>query len=150
MRSSSGTERLGLALRDAARRLVEQDDRRAVGDDAGEVDDAARAGGELADELRAEGAEPEQVDELVDPLAGLLLGVEGGGQVERGAQRVAHVDPPLERDGDRLLDGERGQEAGVLEGAAQPAEGAAVRRVVRDVDAAELEPAAVGRREARR
>ena len=82
--SSSGPERLGLALGDAARGLVEQDHRRPVGDDAGEVDDAARAGGQLAEELGAERAEAQQLDELVDALGDLLLGVEG---VRAGAAR---------------------------------------------------------------
>ena len=46
-------ERLGLALGDAARRLVEQDHRRPVREQAREVDDPPRAGRQLADELRA-------------------------------------------------------------------------------------------------
>ena len=46
-------QRFGLALRDARRRLVEQDDRRSLHQQAGEVDDAARAGRQLADELVA-------------------------------------------------------------------------------------------------
>ena len=116
-------ERLGLALGDAARRLVEQHDRRAVGDDAGQVDDAAGAGRQLAHELRPEGAEAEQLDELVDPPAHLLLGVERRGQVQGGRQRVAHLDLPLEGDGDRLLDGERGEQPGVLERAPEAAAG---------------------------
>ena len=51
MSSSTGRERLGLALGDPRRRLVEQEHRRLVGEHAREVDDAPRAGGQLADEL---------------------------------------------------------------------------------------------------
>ena len=132
-------ERLGLALGDAARRLVEQDDRRAVGDDAGEVDDAARAGRQLAHELDAERPEAQQLDQLVDPLRDLLLGVEGGGRWS-AARSGRGPRPPLERDRDRLLDRERREEPGVLE---RPAEPVAARRSggARDVDAAEHDPA---------
>ena len=59
-------ERLGLLLGDAAGRLVEQQHLRVLGEDAGQVDDAAAAGRQLADELLAEGAEAHQLDELVD------------------------------------------------------------------------------------
>ena len=68
-------ERLGLALGDARRRLVEQDHGRLVGEHAGEVDHAARAGGQLADELRAERLEAHQLDQLVDPVVGRGLAV---------------------------------------------------------------------------
>ena len=60
-------QRLGLALGDAARRLVEQDHRRPVRDQAGQVDDAPRAGRQLVHELRAERLEAQQLDQLVDP-----------------------------------------------------------------------------------
>ena len=81
-------ERLGLPLGDAARGLVEEDHRGPVGDDARQVDDAARAGRQLAEELGAERAEAHQLDELVDALGDLLLGVVGVRQVQRRAQRV--------------------------------------------------------------
>ena len=67
-RSSTGAKRLDLALGDAAGRLVEQDHRRSVGDLAGEVDDATRAGRQLADERVAVRAEVHQLDQLVDAL----------------------------------------------------------------------------------
>ena len=81
-------ERLGLALRDAAGGLVEEDHGRAVRDDAREVDDAARARRQLAEELGAERPEAHQLDQLVDALGDLLLGVEGVREVQRRAQRV--------------------------------------------------------------
>ena len=59
-------EGLGLLLGDAARRLVEHQHLRLLGEDAREVDDAAGAGGQLAGELLAERAEAHQLDELVD------------------------------------------------------------------------------------
>ena len=62
-------ERLGLPLRDARRRLVEQQHARAVREHAREVDDAPAAGRQLADVLVAERAEPEQLDQLLDPRA---------------------------------------------------------------------------------
>ena len=57
-------ERLGLALRDARRRLVEQQHRRSVREHAREVDDAPAAGRELADELVAEVGDAEQLEQL--------------------------------------------------------------------------------------
>ena len=58
-------ERLGLALRDAGRRLVEQDDAWAHADVAGEIDQPAGAGRQIRHELVAEVAEPRDLDELV-------------------------------------------------------------------------------------
>src|SRR4051812_47789747 len=54
-------ERLGLALRDAARRLVEDQHRGVVRDRHRDVDDPAGAGGQLADELVAEGSKAHQL-----------------------------------------------------------------------------------------
>ena len=79
------SERLGLPLGDPARGLVEEDHGGTVGDDARQVDDAPRAGGELAQELGVERAEPHQLHQLVDALGDLLLRVEGVREVERGA-----------------------------------------------------------------
>ena len=50
-------ETLGLRLRDATRRLVEQQQARFVGEHTGEVDDAAQTGRQLLHELVAIGAE---------------------------------------------------------------------------------------------
>ena len=63
-------ERLGLALGDAARRLVEQEHGR-VGGRATQARSTIRrrAGRQLADELVAERAEAQQLDQLVDPVA---------------------------------------------------------------------------------
>ena len=63
-------ERLGLALGHARRRLVEQHHRRVLGQQAGQLDDAAGAGRQLAGGLVGVGAEAQQLDELVDPLGG--------------------------------------------------------------------------------
>ena len=80
-------ERLGLALGDAARRLVEQDHRRAVREQAGEVDDAAGAGRQLADELARGRAEPEQLDRARRRAPSTCaLGVERVGQVQGRAR----------------------------------------------------------------
>ena len=57
------------------------------------------------------------------------LGVDDGGEVQRGGERVADVDAALERDRDRLGDGQRGEEATVLERATEPEPGADLRRV---------------------
>ena len=131
-------ERLGLPLGDAARRLVEQHAPSGGGRDAGEVDDPAGAGRQLAHELAPEGAEAEQLDQLVDPLGAPAPRCRTtAGQVERGVERVADVDPALERDGDGLLDGERREQAGVLERPAEPAPGPARAPSGGDVVAAE-------------
>ena len=67
------TERLGLALGHAGGGLVEADDPGLEREDAGQLADAAGAGGQRADEVVGEGAEAEVVDELVGP--GQLLAV---------------------------------------------------------------------------
>ena len=54
-------------------RLVEQQHLRVVRDRHAEVDDAARAGRQLGDELVAERAEAEQLDEVVDGEGDVLL-----------------------------------------------------------------------------
>src|SRR5436305_175304 len=50
-------ERLGLLLGDAAGGLIQHQQRRVLGQDAREIDDAARPGRQLAGELLLEGAE---------------------------------------------------------------------------------------------
>ena len=78
------SERLGLSLGDARGGLVEEDDGGAVGEQAGEVDDAAGAGGQLPHEGGAVATQLEQLEQLVDPGRHLALGVEGAGEVEGG------------------------------------------------------------------
>ena len=95
-------ERLGLALGDARRRLVEQQHRRAVREDAREVDDPAASGRELADELVAEVGDAEHLEQLLDARVDVVLGVDHPREVERGGDRVAHVEVALERQRDRL------------------------------------------------
>ena len=51
-------ERLGLLLGDAAGRLVEHEHLRVLGEDAGQVDDAPAAGGQLAGELLRKAPRP--------------------------------------------------------------------------------------------
>ena len=62
-----GRQRLRFALRDAARRLVEEQHRRLVRERAREVDDAARAGRQLVHERVDVLLETEQRHELVGP-----------------------------------------------------------------------------------
>ena len=98
MRSEQRAEGLGLALGDARRRLVEQDDRWLVGEHARQVDDPAGAGGELADELGAERLDAHELDELVDPVPGGGLAVHERREAEGGVERVTHVEPAFEGD----------------------------------------------------
>ena len=56
--------RLGLALGDAGGRLVEAEHPGVEGQQAGQLDDAAGAGGQLGDGLVGVAAEAEEVDEL--------------------------------------------------------------------------------------
>jgi hypothetical protein len=114
-------ERLGLALGDADGGLVEQQHLGVVGEDAGQVDDAAAAGGQLAGELVAEGAEVHELDELVDLGATSSLGL-----ARRPARPSAAARGPVRcgarGHGDGLGHGERREQPGVLE---RPAEAAA-------------------------
>src|SRR4051794_36712334 len=113
------TEGLGLALGDAARRLVEDEHGRVVGDGHRDVDDAARAGRQLADELVAERAESHQLDEVVDRPRDVVLLSAQRGQAERSRGVVTNRQMPLECLREVLRDGERGEDARVLE---RPAE----------------------------
>ena len=127
IREQQRPERFGLALGDAARRLVEQEHGRLMGEDAREVDDAPAARGQLVHELVAERAEPHELDQLLDPVVDCGLGVDDRGEVQRGGERVADVHAALERDGDRLGDGERREEAAVLERATEAEPGPHLR-----------------------
>ena len=73
-----GPERLGLALREAGGGLVEAEHPRVEREQAGELDDAARAGRQIGDVRVGVAAEAEEVDEVV--------GV--------GAPRPFHADRP--------------------------------------------------------
>ena len=123
-RRSSGAEALGLGLGDARRRLVEQQHLRLGGQHAGQVDDAAQAGRQLLDELVAVGAELEQLDEPLgpQPQPGARPGGPAGSRARRGSA-LLHLEPLLEGDEQRLEDGERREQAGVLEAADQLAAG---------------------------
>ena len=136
-------ERFGLALGDAAGRFVEEDHRGPMGEQARQVDDATGAGRELTDELRRVGVQAEQLDELGHPGVDVGLAVERPRQAQRGRDRVAHLDPPFARDRDRLLHRQAGEEAGVLEGPAQPGAGPAVRAEGGDVGVTQEDLAAV-------
>ena len=113
-------ERFGLALRDTRRRLVEQDHLRLDPDLAREVDDAAAPGGEVGHELVAVVVEAHHRDELVGPLPEPALGEHDVREVEHRRDRVPELDGPVERDADRLVHGERAEQAGVLERAREP------------------------------
>src|SRR5439155_12539496 len=121
---------------------------RALREDAGQVHDATRPRRQLVDELGAERLQPQQVDELVDPRAHLLLRIEHTRQVEGGGHGVAHLDPALERDGDRLFHGEGGEEPRVLERAPEAAAGTGVGGERAHVDATEFHRAGAARGEA--
>ena len=58
---------------------------------------------------------------------------------------LLHLEPLLERDEQRLVDGERREQAGVLEAADELALGPLLGREVGDVDAVEADDALVGR-----
>ena len=114
-------ERLGLALRDARRRLVEQQHRRAVREHAREVDDAPAARRELAHELVAEVGDAEQLEELLDARRRRRASASvDEREVQRGADRIAHLEVAFERERDRLGHGQRREQAAVLERAAEP------------------------------
>ena len=71
-------ERLDLALSDTTRGFVEQDHAGSVGHEAGEVDDAPRAGGEFADEGTAVVPEVHQLEQFLHPQRRAFLVVEHG------------------------------------------------------------------------
>jgi hypothetical protein len=135
---------LDLALGDAGGRLVEQHDPGPVGEQAGEVDHPAGTGGQLAHEQRPVIAQPQQLDQLVDPAGDRPLAVERVGQAHGGRQRVADLDPPLERHGDGLVDRERREQPGVLERTTQAPPGALRRPQVGDVASDQHDPPRVG------
>ena len=69
------------------------------------------------------------------------------GERQQRGQVVAHVEMPLETDGQVLGDRERRDETGVLERATEAEGGPAIGRVLRDVGPVEDDPALVGLRE---
>ena len=140
-------ERLGLPLGDTGRRLVEQQHGRVLGQDAGQLDDAAGAGRQLAEELVAEGAEAQQLDERLDPPGEVGLRLVGGRQVQGGGHRLLVGQVPLEGDGEGLPGGQRREQQGLLERPAEPGPGPLVRRLAGDVPAPQLDrPGVVGRK----
>ena len=86
--SRSAAERLALALRDARRRLVEQQDRGSCAITHGQVDDAPRTGRELAHELVAERSPGRGARAARRPARTTsLLRAHGARQRERGRRR---------------------------------------------------------------
>ena len=81
--SQQRDERLGLALRDARRRLVEQEKPRAGQDDGGEVHHPPRPGRQLGRAMVPEALEAEGGDHLVDRGQLALLGAPRPGQAQR-------------------------------------------------------------------
>ena len=134
IRSEQRPERLGLALGDAARRLVEQEHGRLVGEDAREVDDAPAAGRQLADELVAERAEAHELDELVDPVARPPAS-ESTTAGRCSAAAIGSRTSTLHSSATAIVSAtvERREEAPVLERATEPEPGPRLRRLAADV-----------------
>ena len=107
-------ERFGLGPGQTGRRLVEEQHAGLLGQQAGELDKAARPRRELGGEPVAEHLEPEHVEDALHPLGHLRLGEEGGGEAQSGGQRFPGGDPALAGDGHRLGHGQAGEQAGVL------------------------------------
>ena len=127
------TERLGLALRDARRWLVEQDHLGVDPDLAREVDDPAASGREVGDELVAVVVETHHRDQLVGTLAELPLGAQHVREVEHLRDRVPVAQRPVDGDADRLMHGEAAEQTGVLERTGQSEARAPLRLQARDV-----------------
>ena len=138
-------ERLDLALGHTGPGFVEQQQRRLVTHHTGELHDAPGAGGEVGHEDVTVRLEAEQPEELVHAGVDDELAVVGGRQPQGVAHRVAHVDGPVERHGDRLGDHEPGEEATPLEGAPEPESGPGGGRRVDEVCSTETDRAAVER-----
>ncbi len=75
----SGPECFGLPLRNAGGGLVEAEDPGVEREQAGQLDDPAGAGGEVADVAVGVAAEPEEVDELVRLRTARPLAPDGDG-----------------------------------------------------------------------
>ena len=98
------------------------------GQQAGELHDAAGTGGQLAGELLAEGAEPHELDEQVDGASAHLgLARAGAGCPKASATMLRVTEVAFAGDGERLGGGEGGEQAGLLERAAEAAAGPLVR-----------------------
>ncbi len=111
------TERLGLALGDTGRRLVEANDTRCDCEDGRELHDTARARRQLDDEAVGVAAQAEEVDELgrlgaLRTFLGDRRGIEEQRTPERGCA------PRLERELHGLAHGELGEQRCRLEGSA--------------------------------
>ena len=121
-----GPERLGLALREAGRGLVEAQHACVEREQAGELDHAAGSGREIGDVGVGVAAETEEVDEVVGVGASRPFHPDRPRQAERGREQAGSV-PALERELDGLAHGELGEERRGLERPAQSASGAARR-----------------------
>ena len=140
---------LRLALGDARRRLVQQEDRRLVGERARQLHHPPGAGGELGHEGVAVATEPHGLDQLVDPLGHRRLGVGDCPEPEGTGDRLAHLDVALQRHCEGLGDRERGEQPGVLEHAPEAALGPSGRIQLAQVLTGEVDVPGVGDREAR-
>ena len=76
------TERLGLALGHAGRRLVQQDHGRIVGQQTAQLDDPPGTGRELTGGVVPIVSQPEQLDQLGGSPPGVLLGADRGRQAQ--------------------------------------------------------------------
>ena len=140
-------EGFGLGLGHPAGRLVEQEQGRALGHDAGQLHDPPGASGQLAGGPVAEGGQPELLDNLADPFGGGRFGVGRGGHPERRRKGLAAGQMSLEGNGDGLGHGEVGKQARLLKRTAQAAQGALVGRKAGDVLSVDENPPLIGRQE---
>ena len=119
-----------------------------MGEDASEVDEAPRAGGDLRHELVAERAETKCFDERLDAFVDRRLRVADRGQVEGRGKWVAHLDVALERYADRVHDRHRREQLRVLKRPTEPQPGACVRRQAGDVQPVQQHATGIRRDEA--
>src|SRR5699024_9119077 len=99
--------------------------------------------------LRPEVAEAQQLDQLIDSPSDVGVGVDLRRQPQRGVDRITHGKPTLECDGDRLLDGERREQARILKASAEPDERTLMRSPSADRSAMQIDASRVSRHESR-
>ena len=115
---------------------------------AGQVDEAPGAGRQLADQVVGEAVEAEQVEELVDPLR--RRPPRSAPAAGRRSMALKGSPTSVKRSSDTARASRTvrpGEQARVLEGAAQAEPGPGRRRAVGDVDAGQLDPPGVGTEE---
>src|SRR5438132_853618 len=136
-------ERLHLALGDARSGLVEQQHARAERHHRPELREPAGARRQLGHMAAGEPAEAEQLDELLGAQLLPSLGRERGRQGEQRGNDLGGL-APLERDLERVEQRHLGEQACLLERAAEPEQGALLRPEPGDVGALDQHPSRVG------